>query len=241
MYLNTCPFYYMSPLKRALSASSLGIPSKCISMIDGLAAGCNTLAYDNLKTVYQQADQQLQSLVGSIKRAETMFRSDQLKQELLAKPLPLNAFDTPRDLLMLTWRQMNLKFFPETAPKIPMTSLRRMLSSSVLNSKSSAKSIVMLGAADDEMTATARLTSVLDRWSIPSAHRKSVGPRTKEQELQDKLHLISVAKAGDYSEKTKSTERLRFVDEEDEYRFQKLAFGNPFKVFVPLFFIYADH
>lgn len=228
-YVNSCPFYYSAPLKRALSASVIGIPSKAITMIDALAAGCNPQAFENLKQMHLQADKQLQSLLEGLTKQETVFPSDRLKQDLLVKPLPSNAFDIPRNQLILTWRQMNFKFFADEAPKVPMASLSKLLTRGRSDIQDMATDVLFPAANNITCTASS-IKSVLNRWCIPTVHPKLVGPRTEEQKKQDKLHLISVAKAGDYTEKMNANQRLRFISEEDEFRYQKLAFGNPFKV-----------
>jgi hypothetical protein len=62
---------------------------------------------------------------------------------------------------------------------------------------------------------------------------KRLQPRTLKQAQQDFKHAVPIKDMTNFMPVMQRTERLRFVDEDDERRDVALAFGNPYRLILP--------
>lgn len=153
-----------------------------------------------------------------------------------------NVFDLNAQQLVCAWDSIQKHLF--TSPSDECSSEMRFsppvipLESVVVNGicRHSPPSLWKLLAAAHPSPLT---QSVISSDAVKSASlelsksktpRLRLQPSTSHQHLLDRQHSKSIDQMGDYRESMNSLQRLRFLNEDQETRWWKHPFGNPFKV-----------
>lgn len=249
-YVKSLPSYYISPMKELIPKFTN--PALCHKMLQALAMHPYPMGYfdamklplfnhvaKQMKTLFVQFRKSWEDAVRvglvSMNNLETTPDNNDFNVSVkeitsrFGKVVVGNAFDVPRDMLVMQWNLRLKKLYNFEYPKNEIDPNRVSLSD--CNSIKMPQSVETILNGWGIMPRKNESAAKLEYEKEINENKKCLQPRSELQEQLDGKHAVSIKQMSDYNEKRNELKRtsLRPLDENMEAILDKMCFGNPYR------------